>query len=144
MLQIILNTIQTAQVHNVNVQISASMHRSVMINVMFSSAALIRYSSAAYTSQIFSTASKARSLGKPARLIIRVLFGFASDLTNSTNQKNLQIVRRQCCLHELPSVQSYTSIRSPYCRAQISSSSTVWNGGDTMKVYIKEYTHMKV
>ena len=82
MLQIILNTIQTAQVHNVNVQISASMHRSVMINVMFSSAELIRYSSAAYTSQIFSTASKARSLGKPARLIIRVLFGFASDLTN--------------------------------------------------------------
>ena len=87
MLQIILNTIQTAQVHNVNVQISASMHRSVMINVMFSSAELIRYSSAAYTSQIFSTASKARSLGKPARLIIRVLFGFASDLTNSTNTK---------------------------------------------------------
>ena len=109
MLQIILNTIQTAQVHNVNVQISASMHRSVMINVMFSSAELIRYSSAAYTSQIFSTASKARSLGKPARLIIRVLFGFASDLTNSTNLKNLQIVRRQCCLLQLPSAQSYTS-----------------------------------
>ena len=34
-------------------------------------------------------------LEKPARLIVRLLFGFASDLTNSTN---LQIVRRQCCL----------------------------------------------
>ena len=34
-------------------------------------------------------------LDKPAHLIIRLLFGFASDLTNSTN---LQIVRRQCCL----------------------------------------------
>ena len=34
------------------------------------------------------------TLDKPARLIIKLLFGFASDLTNSTN---LQIVRRHCC-----------------------------------------------
>ena len=34
-------------------------------------------------------------IDKPARLIIRLLFGFASDLTNSTN---LQILRRQCSL----------------------------------------------
>ena len=32
---------------------------------------------------------------KPARLIIRLLFGFASDLTNSNN---LKILRLQCCL----------------------------------------------
>ena len=35
------------------------------------------------------------AIDKPARLIIRLLFGFAFDLINSTN---LQIVRRQCCL----------------------------------------------
>ena len=34
-------------------------------------------------------------IDKPARLIIRLLFGFASDLTSSSN---LQIVRQQCCL----------------------------------------------
>ena len=34
-------------------------------------------------------------IDKPARLIVRLLFGSASDLTNSTN---LQTVRRQCCL----------------------------------------------
>ena len=34
--------------------------------------------------------------GKPACLIIRLLFGFASDLSNST--KYLQVVRWQCCL----------------------------------------------
>ena len=35
------------------------------------------------------------AIDKPARLIIRLLFGFAFDLINSTN---LQIVRWQCCL----------------------------------------------
>ena len=35
------------------------------------------------------------AIDKPARPIIRLLFGFAFDLINSTN---LQIVRRQCCL----------------------------------------------
>ena len=34
-------------------------------------------------------------LAEPAFLIMRLLFGFASDLTNSTSA---QIVRRQCCL----------------------------------------------
>ena len=35
-------------------------------------------------------------IGKPAGLILRLLFGFASDLSNST--KYLQVVRWQCCL----------------------------------------------
>ena len=34
-------------------------------------------------------------IDKPARLIIRLLFGFAFDLTNSTN---LQLLGGQCCL----------------------------------------------
>ena len=76
-----------------------------MINVMFSSAELIRYSSAAYTSQIFSTASKARSLGKPARLIIRVLFGFASvfdKLNQSTKSETAMLVSSFIVAHKCP------------------------------------------
>ena len=38
-------------------------------------------------------------IDKPARLISRLLFGFASDSVYLKNSTNLQILRRQCCLN---------------------------------------------
>ena len=40
-------------------------------------------------------------LDKPARLIIRLLFGFASDPVFVKHNQCMQILRRQCCLNIL-------------------------------------------
>ena len=56
------------------------------------------------------------NLDKPARLIIRLLFGFGSDSVCQAQQKLKQILRRQCCL--LISVELITQLR--YIRVLLS------------------------